>query len=437
MATLVDSNTSTSGQGAFPNHDSATVGNPQVVCQVFTASENYELDQISVLLNRNGYVPGNVRCSIYATLTNEPTGAALDTAEVVASTLLVTPSKSYIVFNMTGGVNLVSGTSYAIVINALSANPTATGFTNVFYSNTAITGGLIFSNDGESSWDTTYFATLDCNFRTYKPDAAPTKATNPSPADDATDEDFSGLELSWDDGGGSDTYNVYIGKTGTLTTPVSSAQVGTTYTTTMAELAVLFDVGDDPIEQKIYWRIDSTNDVDTTTGDEWNFDPRPKKASVPSPATTATGIVLGLTATWTGSDIADTFDTYANIGAGLVVQSAGLESATWTPTPTIFSYITEYTWRVDSTNAFGTTTGDEWTFTTLRFDPPSQTHYYPTTGQYYYLLVQSDAPLGDVPGVGVENTDYVFLAAGYEYNPMATMRRLVAAAENRIWYESI
>lgn len=271
------------------------------------------------------------------------------------------------------------------------------------------------------------------SFTASEAPSPPIKATNPSPADDATDEDFSGLQLSWDDGGDSDTYNVYVGETGDLTA-VSAAQAGTTYTTTMAELETIF--GTDPIEQKIYWRIDSTNDDGTTTGDEWDFDPRPAKASVPSPTNTATGTVLGLTATWTGSGIADTFDTYANVGTGLVIQSAGLESATWTPAPTIFDYITEYTWRVDSTNAFGTTTGDEWMFTTLRFDPPSIIYITPE-GDHYQLLIQDDGTYGDPPGTGVENTDYVFLAAGYEFNAVATTRRLVAVAESKVWYEAL
>ena len=93
--------------------------------------------------------------------------------------------------------------------------------------------------------------------------------------------------------------------------------------------------------------------------------------------------------------------------------------------------------RIDSTNDAGTVTGDEWSFTTIRLDPPGQTYFYPTTGQYYRLLVQADGSYGDVPGVGVENTDYVYLAAGYEANFIRTNRKLVAAAENRLWVEDI
>lgn len=415
------------------NNDAMAVPGPAYsqYSMSFPSGSGFDLYSVSAKMALATGVPGTVYCDIYAADGDHfPTGGSLGTASINSSTFETFPSISSLLFTFSPVVTLTAATQYCFVFDTSSGSYNA----HYIYLYMTLAGsyasGQVAAYDG--SWHDGGAADIGASIRSAT--AAPTKATNPSPADDATDEDFSGLQLSWDDGGGSDTYNVYIGETGDLTA-VSTAQVGTTYTTTMAELETIF--GTDPIEQKIYWRVDATNAYGTTTGDEWDFDSRPAKASVPSPTNTATGTVLGLTTTWTGSDIADTFDTYANIGAGLAIQSDGLESATWTPTPTIFDYITEYTWRVDSTNAFGTTTGDEWTFTTLRFDPPSQTHFYSTTGQYYQLLVQDDGTYGDPPGTGVENTDYVFLAAGYEYNAVATTRRLVAAAENRIWFEGI
>ena len=98
----------------------------------------------------------------------------------------------------------------------------------------------------------------------------------------------------------------------------------------------------------------------------------------------------------------------------------------------VFGYNTVYTWRVDSTNQFGTTTGDAWTFTSVAEDPPTVTYYYnsgtPSTSFWYYLL-----PGGSHPPTGVENTDYVIIA---HPNAMLTHKRLVVAANNKIWYES-
>lgn len=132
-------------------------------------------------------------------------------------------------------------------------------------------------------------------FRTYliaSGDNPPTKAANPTPTNNDTEVDFSSFGLSWNDGGGADTYNVYIGESGNLTL-VSSGQSGISYTTTLNELETIFSAS--PINQKIYWRIDSTNDYGTTTGDEWNFDARPAKASNPTPADATEDITLDWT----------------------------------------------------------------------------------------------------------------------------------------------
>jgi len=430
---VVDYNSSTTGQGAFPCYDSATVGNPQVVSQVFTASETYILTQITVLLNRNGYVPGNVRCSVYSAPADEPTGAALDYAEVVASTLLTTPSKSWITFTMAGGVTLTSGSKYAIVINAIEANPTTTGFTNVFYSTDNITGGLIFSNDGEFIWDTTYFATLDCNFRTYKAEATPTKSENPTPANDGTEIDFSGLELSWDDGGGADTFNVYIGETGALTL-VSSAQAGTDYTATIAELETIF--GASPINQKIYWRVDATNDAGTTEGDEWNFDARPAKATTPAPTDAADDVTLDQAAmTWVDGGNSTSYNIYYGDTSGdLTSPSMGQEELSLTiagiTLGSPYDYAVTRYWRIDSINEIGVTEGDEWSFTTINFNQI----------MISYTLIDGGSgagPYGTAPDFedepGVEGTDWRYTGE----NNLVTLRRLVAAAENKFWYEEL
>lgn len=117
----------------------------------------------------------------------------------------------------------------------------------------------------------------------------PSKPTTPTPANNATEVDFSGFTLSWVDGGGADTYDVYIGPSGSLV-KVSSSQAGTSYVTNIAEV---------PYNQVIYWRIDAINEVGTTEGDTWNFDARPGKPTNPTPTNTGTGIKLSLaTLTW-------------------------------------------------------------------------------------------------------------------------------------------
>lgn len=401
--------------------------------QMFTPSTSHTVEEVQLYLARyqyNNNDPGLITVSIKATDGGgQPTGVDLCSGTANGSGLPKEPTYSWISFDMGAGTPLISGTKYAIVIRA----PFDGGF-NLLYWRWDGGGGypggsLDVSSDSGSSWTGGY--STDMYFREYGTGGSPTKATNPTPTDSDTDVDFSGFQLSWDDGGGADTFDVYIGETGAVTS-VSSAQAGTTYTTTLAELETIFGVS--PIDQKIYWRVDATNDEGTTTGDEWNFDARPAKATTPSPTDTDTDTVLGLTLTWTGSDIASSYNTLVDVGDGLEYQETELDSATWTPSPTIFDYITEYTWRVDSTNSFGTTEGDEWTFTTLQFTPPGVTYFY--GGYYYRLLIDSDGNYGDHPADGgIEDIDYVVLT--YTPNFIRTNRVLVAVAENRFWHEQI
>lgn len=241
--------------------------------------------------------------------------------------------------------------------------------------------------------------------------AGATKPTNPTPANSATEVDFSGFQLSWNDGGSTDTYDVYIGPSGSLT-QVSSAQAGTTYTTTLAELESIFGVS--PINQKIYWRVDATADGDTATGDEWNFDARPGAASNPTPADEATGITLDeLTAEWDAGANADTYDLYFGTLSGLVsLTEEGITGTSGTLQDSPLQSNDIYYWKVRARNDFGYTDTAEYSFTTISFDPPLPSG----------ITLDADGnPTGSADGL----------------NNMITMRRLIAAAENAFWYEDI
>ncbi len=169
----------------------------------------------------------------------------------------------------------------------------------------------------------------------------------------------------------------------------------------------------------------------------------PTKADTPSPTNANTSVTLDQTTLgWADGGGADTFDVYyGTVSGSLTLVSSAQAGTSFTVTGITdgspFAYLSTRYWRIDSTNAFGTTTGDEWSFITIRLIPPGKTYFYVVTGQYYRLLVQSDGSLGDPPGVGVENTDFVYLAVGYEANFMSTTRKLVSAANNKIWIEDI
>lgn len=81
----------------------------------------------------------------------------------------------------------------------------------------------------------------------------PLKASNPTPANEAPDQDRD-VNLSWANGGGATSYDVYFNG------QYQGNQPGTT-----------FDPGSLAYGTTYQWRIDSVNGGGTTTGDPWSF----------------------------------------------------------------------------------------------------------------------------------------------------------------------
>lgn len=181
----------------------------------------------------------------------------------------------------------------------------------------------------------------------------PSKPTNPTPVNNAVEVDFSNFTLSWQNGGGATSYDVYIGPQYGLV-KVSSGQTGTTYITNINQV---------PYNQKIYWRIDAINASGTTTGDVWNFDARPAKVANPVPNDNTEGVDLALnTLGWAESDLATEYDFYFREEGDNWDYVGDTEELIF-DIPIVFSkYFQVYEWRIDAKNQFGITTGDTWSF---------------------------------------------------------------------------
>ena len=89
--------------------------------------------------------------------------------------------------------------------------------------------------------------------------------------------------------------------------------------------------------------------------------------------------------------MAETYDVYFGT-PGNLVQIADDQVGLFIEVPNTLEYNVEYNWRIDATNEFGTTIGDVWSFTTLVFAPPATN--------------------------------------------IATLKRLVAASNNKVFYET-
>jgi len=123
----------------------------------------------------------------------------------------------------------------------------------------------------------------------------PPKAINPSPIDDAIDVVLCPV-LSWSDGGGATSYDVYLG---TSSSPgpgdFMGNQSGTSFQIDLSDVL-------EP-NTTYYWRIDPRNSYGPTTGDVWRF----STASGPGPSTPTVYVNAAATGLNNGESWKDAF----------------------------------------------------------------------------------------------------------------------------------
>lgn len=96
----------------------------------------------------------------------------------------------------------------------------------------------------------------------------PLKAINPNPSNGATGRPVN-LVLSWANGGGATSYDVYLGRTDAPNIVLATNRTETSY-----------NLGSLVQDADYYWRVDSRNSAGKTTGDVWRFTTAPPKPSV-------------------------------------------------------------------------------------------------------------------------------------------------------------
>jgi len=274
--------------------------------------------------------------------------------------------------------------------------------------------------------------------------SVPLKATNPNPADTDTEVDFSDYTISWDDGGGADSYNVYFGD---ATTPVSLGNQAETsieipYTTEVDEEGVTHAyVNGTEIDWNttFYWRIDAVNASGTTPGDVWTFSAIPAKVTNPTPGDTDTGISIYPEYSWDASTVAASYDLYVAVG-DYNIGVEGLEEVSYDSAVVdfqngyIWGYDSDYLWRIDAVNEFGIGVGDEWTFHSIALLPPLPPWHLIDGGSGYGPpgsgARDGGGDVGEDEGWGEEGVDWAWDAGA----PL-TAEKLVVAAANKIFYE--
>ncbi|MFA5379907.1 MAG: hypothetical protein WC455_29375 [Dehalococcoidia bacterium] len=249
------------------------------------------------------------------------------------------------------------------------------------------------------------------------------KPTTPTPANGSGPGiNFATRTVSWVDGGGAETYTVRMGTGGVAYNVVSLSQAGTSYTIPEGDISLYKDA-------EIAWRVDAEAAGETAQGDVWTFDPRPAKASSPTPSDEASGTALNLAAlSWTKDAYTDTSEvngSWSGSVSPISTSSNSITLANYTPLyMDRLGYSKTYTWSVGTTNEFGTTDGDDWTFDTL---PMSR-----TVCSWSNYDGKTDGP-GVENGDGVEGVDYYWTGN----NCISTVKRVVAFASDRVWITEV
>ncbi|MHC4397002.1 MAG: DNRLRE domain-containing protein [Planctomycetota bacterium] len=183
--------------------------------------------------------------------------------------------------------------------------------------------GMLLNSDSVASVDShRYFVSTDDSDASTRPKlivtytsgvAPPGQASNPSPADSATDVSIT-ADLSWTAGSGSTSSDVYFG-----TTSPGDFQGNQTETT--------FDPGTMSNDTTYYWRIDEINAAGTTTGTVWSF----ATESAPSTLPWTDGFESGdlVTGGWTtsGNASASNKAEYTGIYGAAIKGTAWMEKA--------------------------------------------------------------------------------------------------------------
>lgn len=381
-------------------------GTITALAQTFTAESSYSIGMVKLRLFRIGS-PGTLTAAIYAVDGSDlPTGSALCSGTTNGNSLTTDTSGSIRSIFFSTTAELTNAVKYAIVLTAPSGN--AGNLAAWRWDLVASYAGgqyLVYNNLGGAIWTDGSSPNGDFMFSTWVVTYAE-KATTPNPNDNAAGISIDLAEITWaDGGGGTQFYDVYFGPIGDVSY-VAFVAVGDESYTIPSQL---------DSEQEYEWRIDSYNGSQITTGDTWSFTTG-RQINLSSPTDTDTDIVMQPLLQWTidgaGAQEGDLLDIYLRKDDSNFTEDdllAGLVDATLNSSLQIvggLEYNSTYYWQVQAAASTGgdLVSSTIYSFTTLVFAPPA---------------VSLDGS-GNPTGV----------------NNMITIKRLVVAANNKIWWES-
>jgi hypothetical protein len=195
------------------------------------------------------------------------------------------------------------------------------------------------------------------SFTTEAEATLPGKATSPSPGDTVTGQATS-LTLSWSPVVGANTYSIYRNTSNSFGPgQLLGTQAGVSIASGTLTGGTLY-----------YWRVDTTNEGGTTTGDVWTFTTLSGLTgpTTPGPATAAVRTSFAPTLSWAAVEGAESYTIYFGTSADFDIENPyATQAGTSLNVPDLDSHETYY-WRVYATDSYGSIGGDVWTFTTKR-----------------------------------------------------------------------
>ena len=233
--------------------------------QTFQVIEgNWTVDKVYFKGNRTkliGPTAGDITVEVRTT--NE-SGSLLGSGTLDRTTVAYSPAAWYSMD--ISGVNLSNGNTYCLVWKCPYGyhNSDTHSYDSIYFINNAVgyadgVGQKYTALNGWEALDTPG----DFFFIVTADPAAPEKPINPTPANEASDVTLDGTGVTWEDGGGATSYNVYHGTLSGFLTLLESGVTDTSYTLRNTNWPLYGAIQ--------YWRVDAVNDVGTTTGDEWYF----------------------------------------------------------------------------------------------------------------------------------------------------------------------
>ncbi len=276
-------------------------------------------------------------------------------------------------------------------------------------------------------------ASLVNGYITVSQVTAPVAPTLVSPANGATGVVVNPT-LTWNSSSGATSYRLQVSADSTFATTTYDASGLTTTSKSISGLANL---------TKYYWRVDATNAGGTSGWSTlWNFTTivtAPPAPTLSSPANGSTGVSTNSTVTWNPSTGATSYRV--QVSADSTFATTTYDTSGVTATSKIVSgltNLTKYYWRVDATNAGGTSGWSTlWNFMTVVAAPSAPTLSSPANGS---TGVSTNPTVTWNPSTGATSyrvqvsADSTFATTTYDTSGVTATSKIVSGLTNLTKY---